>query len=116
MAENKMLKIEEIKGVTICYLSGHLDASMVSNLNGEIGSILEGKSKKLVFDLGELSYISSAGLRIFLFSAKKMKLKNGEVGLCSPSQNVKRILDLASLANVLQIYDDKEAALKVLSL
>ncbi len=116
MSEDKALRIEEVDGVTICYLTGHLDASMVSNLNGQIGSVLEGSSKKLVFDLGKLSYISSAGLRIFLFSAKKMKSKNGKVGLCSPSQNVKRILDLASLANVLQIYDNKEAALTGLSL
>ena len=56
---------------TVISLSGQLDTLSSPDLEKEIMDILEKDVKKVILDGTDLSYISSAGLRLLLILQKK---------------------------------------------
>lgn len=106
--------IEDLNGVKVYSLSGHFDADMVSKVHKEIEELIQGPINRILLDLSDVTYISSAGLRVFLYVAKTMKAKEGLAALCSATENVKRIIELAALNNIIPIYENREKALTTL--
>lgn len=109
------VRIEEVNDVVVFSIEGHFDASLANAVNDRVHDILNGPLTKVVFDFSELAYISSAGLRVLLFAAKKMKEKNGEVTLCSVGKGVQRVLDVSGFTMLFMNYPDKDAAIRALS-
>jgi anti-sigma B factor antagonist len=60
---------------TVINLSGQLDTLTSVDLEKEIAPILQGEAQTVVLDGAELTYISSAGLRLLLTLQKGMKNK-----------------------------------------
>ena len=85
------------------------------NVVGPVAQVVGGKLEKalvlgalhdvteLVYDLENLEYISSAGLRILITSLKEMKAKNGSMTLINVSEGVREILDLTGFGLILDI-------------
>jgi anti-sigma B factor antagonist len=68
----------------------------------------------MVINLEETRYVSSAGLRIFLATAKKMTASNGAVKLCCPNEVVQEILDISGFSTILDVKKTEEEALNAL--
>ena len=83
-------------------LSGRLDTSAAPGAQKEIMGSLDGV-EELVYDLENLEYISSAGLRILIASLKEMKAKDGTMTLINVSEGVREILDLTGFGLILDI-------------
>lgn len=111
MNTNIGIKIEEIDDITVFSIEGHFDASMTNAVNERVHDVLESSSIKVIFELSKLNYISSSGLRILLFVAKKIKAKNGRVLLCAVDKNVQRILDISGLTELLPSCENIEVAI-----
>ena len=62
---------------TVISLSGELDTLTSVDLEKEIAPILNGEAEAVVLNGTELTYISSAGLRLLLTLQKGMKAKGG---------------------------------------
>ena len=58
-----------------------------------------GLNKRLLFDLTDLEYLSSYGLRMILNAAKKIKMMGGKIILCSLIENIKEIFDISALSH-----------------
>ncbi|MBQ8945220.1 MAG: STAS domain-containing protein [Lachnospiraceae bacterium] len=82
-------------------LSGRLDTTTSPDLDNEVKASLDGV-KELVFDITDLQYISSAGLRVLL-SAQKVMNKQGSMIVKNPSDEVKEIFDVTGFADILTI-------------
>ena len=82
-------------------LSGRLDTTTSPELDAEVKESLGG-IKELVFDIADLQYISSAGLRVLL-SAQKIMNKQGSMVVKNPSDEVKEIFDVTGFADILTI-------------
>ncbi len=54
-------------------------------------------------DLSELTYLASAGLRVFVLAAKTAKAKGREFTLCHVPKNILDVLRLTGLTGILQI-------------
>ena len=106
------IQIKEDRGAVICAIEGHLEASMVNAVNERLHDILEGDCTNVIFDLKNLDYVASAGLRLFLYTAKKLKAKNGRLLLASVQRGVQRNVDVSGLSQLLPSYEDTETALK----
>ena len=73
------LKIEKVPadtGITVA-LAGRLDTSTAPELEAELEKLLPAAAA-LTFDLANLEYISSAGLRVILKTQKEMSRKGGK--------------------------------------
>ena len=70
---------------------------------------------RLVFDLGRLEYVSSAGLRCFLIAAKQVKPLGGTVVVAAMRPVVKEIFEISRFNLVLEVFPTLREALAKLS-
>ncbi len=96
--------------ITVFALQGRLDALSSPQLEERSSQWLEQPGDKLVFDLEELDYISSAGLRVFLTTAKKMKAHNGKFGMAALRENVKDVFTVSGFIAIIPSFDTLGAA------
>ena len=64
-----------------------------------------------IINLGELDYISSAGLRSVLVTAKKLKVKNGLIFLAALTDVVRDVFEISGFSSIIPIYESIESAL-----
>jgi anti-anti-sigma factor len=104
------MKIEEVMQNNICVVrvTGRLDATTAPELDQAVVQIIEQGKHKMVFDLTHLEYVSSAGLRIFLVVAKKLKVLNGELSLAGLQGNIKEVIEISGFPSILPCYDSME--------
>ena len=60
------------------------------------------------------NYVSSAGLRIFLATAKKITASGGVLKLCGANDVVQEILDISGFSTILDVKKTEEEALSAL--
>lgn len=66
------MRAENAEGMLTIFLEGEIDAQNAPTVKKEIDACLEGRgSAAIVFDAKDLSYISSAGLKIILTAQKE---------------------------------------------
>lgn len=76
-------------------LSGRLDSDTAPSLDRALDQVLANTSiTRLVFDLGELAYLSSAGIRCFIRARKSVEPRGGRVVVVNPQPAVQKVLDI----------------------
>ena len=82
-------------------LEGRLDTTTAPELEKELKQSLDGVAE-LVFDLADLEYISSAGLRVLL-SAQKIMNKQGSMKLIHVNETVSEVFEVTGFSDILTI-------------
>ncbi len=101
--------------ILILRVIGKLDASTSKDLENKILGLIAAREEKMVVDLSQLDYISSAGLRVFLLAAKRMDEAKGKMVLCALKEAVKHIFDIAGFSSLLAFTTSTEEAIKNVS-
>ncbi len=88
--------------IPVLQLAGRLDVATSPILEERIKPILEdheGKevSPKIIFDCSALSYVSSAGLRVFISTQRQLTARGGGVAFAALSKPVRDLFHLAGL-------------------
>ena len=91
----------KVDSVLTIALSGRLDTMTAPELETELKDSLEGVTE-LVFDLGKLDYISSAGLRVLL-SAQKTMNRQGAMKVRHPNEIISEIFEVTGFSDILTI-------------
>lgn len=86
---------------TIIEISGRLDTVTAPVLDKTINEDI-GEARKLVLDVREMEYISSAGLRVLLAAQKKMQ-KIGSMKVISVCEEVMEVFEMTGFADILVI-------------
>jgi len=95
-------KKQEENKLTVA-LEGRLDTVTAPQLEGELRTAVSGISE-LVFDLGALEYVSSAGLRVLL-SAQKVMNKQGDMVIRNVKPEIMEIFDVTGFVDILNIEE-----------
>ena len=96
----EMIKTQKDNELNIA-LQGRLDTTTAPQLEEELRTALSG-IEKLVFDLKDLAYISSAGLRVLL-SAQKTMNRQGEMILRNVNEDIMEIFEVTGFVDILNI-------------
>lgn len=99
-------------GIFVFSVSGSLNSDNVEIVQSLFDEWINCGETKLIGDMSGLKYISSAGLRCFLYAAKT--LMGGRKGfvLYNLQENILDILHLIGMINVINVAGDKEDAVK----
>ena len=89
---------ENENGITQIVIKGRLDAVTAPQAEQLISEAVREENIRLLFNLCDLEYISSAGLRLILQTAKDVYEKGGQVVLCCSNENVRVILESSQLS------------------
>ena len=92
--------------VTVLFLKGYLDAHTYPHFETELQKLMDEKRYKIVVDFGELNYISSAGLGVFMGFIEIVRENSGDIKLCSMSTKVFKVFDLLGFPTIYQILKD----------
>jgi len=95
----------------IIRVMGRMDPETAPEFEKIISSELSKGFKKLIIDLGGLTYISSLGLRSVLSSAMMVRANEAGISFCSAKGMVARVLSVAGFESLFKIHPDLEEAL-----
>lgn len=96
------IAVDNGKETTIT-LSGQLNTLTAADFEREIENILRGDASGVVLDASELTYISSAGLRLLLTLQKGMKTKGGSLRLRNVRKEIMEIFNITGFSSILTI-------------
>ncbi len=102
---------EERRGeVLIVRPEGRIDTSTSDELERSLMGRLDAGLERLVVDMGGTDYISSAGLRVLLLAAKKLRAAGGHLALAGLNPSVRQIFELAGFFSILAVEADTDRA------
>lgn len=104
---------DESKGdILVLRMSGRLDAVSSPTAERKVFDYINNGQIKLLFDFAGIDYLSSAGMRMLLSVAKKLKTLSGKLVLFSVTTNVMDILKMSGFDHVLDIVQTEEEGLR----
>jgi anti-sigma B factor antagonist len=102
-----------VDSVRVVTVEGRIDANTAAEFGKAISALIESGDAKLVLDLEDLEYISSAGLREFLKAAKTLKAKSGKFAVCGLRDYVREVFDMSGFDTIIPIHGCVEDAIEV---
>ena len=83
---------EKENGIVHITIKGRLDAETVPEAKRFIEENVDKEDIRFIFDLCDLEYISSAGMRLLLQISKNVHKKGGQIVLCCPNDIVRGVI------------------------
>lgn len=81
-------------GAVTIKLIGSLDTATAPELERQLATVLPGKVNDIVFDLAELKFITSAGLRIFGSARKIAQSRGGQASFIHMQPQIKEVFEI----------------------
>lgn len=106
------LKTEKKGSITVVISSGRIDAVAADDLQALLTTLLQEKNYYLLMDCCEMSYLSSAGMRVFLSTAKEVEKFQGKMLFSGFSPMIQEILKLAGIEKHFEHFETTEIALQ----
>jgi anti-sigma B factor antagonist len=106
------IDVERRDGVSVCRISGELDAGNSRELLDAFHREFGDRVTKAVFSLGQLDYIDSSGLGALVKALKSARSKGGDVKLAGLRPEVKKVLELTRLDRVFDIFPEESPAVE----
>jgi anti-anti-sigma factor len=103
------IQTKKQENTLIVSLDGKIDGATAPELEAELIGWLDQGETALILDLREVFYVSSAGLRVVLLAAKRLR-SGGRLAMAGVQPEVKEIFDLAGFDTLLPFYEDLGAA------
>jgi len=100
---------EDVAGeVTVLEVKGRIDSTTAPVLGEKLTGELTTPERRLVLDLRQLEYISSAGFRVLLLAAKRAEEAGSRFVLCSVSGKVRQLFDLGGFLDLFPISASRD--------
>ena len=95
--------VSELSGNEVeIHVDGKMDTNTAQQVTEEINNHIENVDK-VILDLEKLTYISSAGLRVFVLANQQLNDKGGELNVRNVPQSIMDIFEMTGFSGVLKI-------------
>lgn len=105
-------KIEhrENNAINVLDLKGYLDAHTAPELEKTFQSLIDTNKFRIIVNCRDLTYISSAGLGVFMAYIEDVRKNKGDIKLTNMSPKVYNVFDLLGFPILYEIYKDEQEA------
>jgi anti-anti-sigma factor len=103
------VNVDNENGIVMVRPSGKLDALTAPVLQESLDRILEEGSLRLVIDMTEVRYVSSAGLRVFIRVGRQL-MQTGKMSVTGLHASVRQVFEMAGFHLIMTICDDVNSA------
>jgi anti-sigma B factor antagonist len=86
--------VAQNSGAVIVKLNGSLDTATAPELEKQLAPVLGGQVKDIIFDLAQLKFISSAGLRVFSIARKALKERGGQASFINLQPQIQEVFSI----------------------
>ena len=98
--------------VVVLEIEGAIDAHTAPELDRALKELLAQGHSQLVLDVSQMSFISSAGLRVIVYADREASGRGGQVRICGLNLQARRVFEMAALDECLQLCDGCREALE----
>jgi anti-anti-sigma factor len=106
-----MIESDWIEDVLVLALQGRLDSVNAAEVEASIKEQITQGANRIALDFSEVAYVSSAGLRVVLVVAKRLKEIGGRLVLIGLTPSVREVFAISGFLQILTVCEDREAAL-----
>jgi anti-sigma B factor antagonist len=106
------MRTREVNGIVIIDLSGQLTLGEASAaIRDEVRDQTSQGLRKILLNLGDISYIDSAGLGELTSAYTSVKNRGGQLKLLNLTRRVHDLMQITKLYTVFDVYDDEKMAI-----
>jgi anti-anti-sigma factor len=106
------IAVTSLENCDLVVVKGRIDSYTAPNLSETLSDITKHNQCKIIIEMSDVSYVSSAGLRVLIDLQKTCKKANqGEVILVNIPQRVYETLELAGFLPLFKFYKNVDSAL-----
>ena len=98
---------EETDVATIVRLEGNLDTNTSPDAESFLNESIEDGASKIVVNLDQVDFVSSAGLRVLLATAKKLGSSGGSLRICGLNETVNEVFEISGFSTILSVFPDE---------
>jgi anti-sigma B factor antagonist len=102
-------------GIKYVTLKGRLDRIGTNEIDNTFTFQIATTKAPVIIDLSEVEFLASIGIRLLLSNARALENRAGKMVLLNPTPSVRSVLGAAGIDQLLEIYDDLDAATLALS-
>lgn len=104
------ISVNVSEGIALVTVVGRVDSSTARDWEfGLVDAVKEGDGRVLL-DCGELSYMSSAGLRGLLVASKRADADGGQIVLCRAADRIREVLEVSGFVRFLKLFETVDEA------
>lgn len=108
------LEIEMIQNVTVIKLTGRLNSSMMEEVQAQVLPLAL-PDCRILLDMRELLYMSSAGLRILLLLSRQTASNDGTMVLVGLNDGLREVMSITGFLDYFAVYDTFDTGFAVLT-
>ncbi len=105
------VNVRGVGQVSVIDVKGYLDAHTAPQLESAFNQLIDNNKYKVVVNFDELSYISSAGLGVFMAYVETMRENEGDIKFSNMQDSVYNIFDLLGFPMLYEFYKDEKEAI-----
>jgi anti-sigma B factor antagonist len=111
MSDFKVLTREE-PPVSVLEIKGYLDAHTAPELESAIDTLVKERKYNIIVNCRDLTYISSAGLGVFMAYIEEVRKNQGDIKLTNMSPKIYNVFDLLGFPLLYEIFKDEREAMQ----
>ncbi len=96
-------------------VEGRVDGANAAEFQTAIEGAIQPSDQSVIVDLGEVQFIASAGLRVFLMVGRVLQKQNARLVGCSLQGPVREVFAISGFDKFVPLYDSREDALRALN-
>ena len=108
------LTTEKSGQTLIISAKGRIDGANATEVQGVLSGAFEPGIKLMLLDLGGLTYISSAGLRVIMLTARTLDRSGAKFAVGSPSGPIREVFQISGFDQIIPIFDSQAEAIESL--
>lgn len=108
------IKSRKVEQITVVEVIGEVNSSTASQVQAQVMPLVEPNSKMLL-DLTEVPYMSSAGLRVLLILYRTISAKKGQVHLVGLAPEIRDTMQMTGFLDFFTYHEDLQTGLVALS-
>ena len=93
---------------------GRIDGANATEVQGVLSGAFEPGIKLMLLDLGGLTYISSAGLRVIMLTARTLDRSGAKFAVGSPAGPIREVFQISGFDQIIPIFDSQAEAIESL--
>jgi anti-sigma B factor antagonist len=97
--------------ITVVRLEGNLDTNTSTDAQDYLNNAIDGGASKVVVSFDKVDFVSSAGLRVLLATAKKLGGGGGALRVCGLNETVTEIFEISGFSTILSVFPSETEAL-----
>lgn len=106
-----MIDSERDNGVLTVKVRGRVDGTNANDFQNAVKEELRDEDSVVMLDMEDLSYISSAGLRVVLMIAKALERRQAKFMIYSLSDSIRNVFEISGFDKIIGVFDSREQAL-----